>query len=122
VGRNDFTWKKGVSGNPHGRPLGSVNTAWPKIRDLMMHTLVLHKEEIEATLAKAIQKPSLCLQLLELAARANREVGGSGVVLSEQTGPQLIGVNLHLEMAESPRPAILPAVQVHLDGAKERRL
>jgi hypothetical protein len=78
-------FRPGVSGNPRGRPLGSLNhNRLPTIRSLMHEVIHDNLDGIRTALTAVLTDPETVLHGLDLAARLNRELGPPRLVLGEE--------------------------------------
>jgi hypothetical protein len=91
-------FRPGVSGNPRGRPLGSLNhNRLPTIRSLMHEVIHDNLDGIRTAFTAVLTDPETVLHGLDLAARLNRELGPPRLVLGEETTE---GVGLTIVMKQ----------------------
>jgi hypothetical protein len=99
----------GQSGNPAGGRKLARHT-WPLARDILHKTILANQAEVEQKLTEVILTKKGALQLLELLAKLNREIGPRS---DEAPGVRIvIGGNIPLEGMRAATP---PALSVPTD-------
>jgi hypothetical protein len=99
-------FRPGQSGNPAGGRKLARHT-WPRARDILHKLVLTNQSEFEQTLTEVMLTKKGALQVLELLAKLNREIGSRA---DEAPGVRIvIGGNIPLDGMAAGSPPALPA-------------
>jgi hypothetical protein len=109
---------KGQSGNPTGRPRGIKEpVSRGLVKNLLLEVIERNEAKVRAALERAATNPKCVLQVLDLTAKLNKEVGhspdgrGAETHFHIHTNVNLMALKAAAHRAVQPAPTALPETE-----------